>query len=323
MNYAPDNARALRPVIGAELRARGLDAAIAALAQRQHGVVSRDQLAGLGLGRRAIGHRLECGRLHVIHRGVFAVGHQVLSREGHWIAAVLAVGPGAALSHRSAAALWGMRETARGRVDVTVARRIRSRSAIQAHLAEIAADELTAARGILVTTPARTLLDLAAVVGPRALERAIDEAEMLRLTSVLSLADLTGRYSGRPGAPAIRRILDAGRVGATITRSDLENRFLALLDDVGLPRPDVNARVEIAGGWVEADCVWHAGGLVVELDGYASHGTRSAFERDRARDRALQVAGWRVVRITWRQLHERPDAVASELSMLLSAPARS
>jgi len=318
-----DNAPAIRPVIGAELQARGLDAAIAALAQRQHGVVSRGQLAGLGLGRRAIGHRLECGRLHVLHRGVFAVGHRALSREASWIAAVLAVGPGGALSHRSAAALWGMRETARGRVDVTVPRMLRSRSAIQVHLARLAADELTVARGIPVTIPARTLLDLAAVVGPRALERAIDEAEVLRLTSALSLADLVGRHPGRRGVPAIRRILDAGRVGATITRSELEDRLLALLDGAGLPRPDVNARVEIAGGWVEADCVWRAGGLVVELDGYASHGTRSAFERDRARDRALQVAGWRVVRVTWRQLHERPDAVASELRMLLFGPARS
>jgi predicted transcriptional regulator of viral defense system len=183
MDTPPIDAHAVLHVIDGELHARRLDAAIAAFAERQHGIVSRGQLAELGLGRGAIDHRLKCGRLHLIHRGVFAVGHRLTSREGRWIAAVLAVGPGAVLSHRSAAALWGMRETARGRVDVTVPRVHRSRTAIQVHQASLAADELTDARGIPVTTPARTLFDLASVVGPQALERAINEAEVLRLTS--------------------------------------------------------------------------------------------------------------------------------------------
>lgn len=145
----------------------------------------------------------------------------------------------------------------------------------------------------------------------------MDEAEVLRLTDALAVADLVARYPGRRGVPAIRRVLEAGRIGATVTRSELEDRFLVFLDRVDLPRPQVNASLELAGGWVEADCVWRTQRLVVELDGYASHGTSSAFERDRARDRRLQAAGWRVLRITWRQLHNEPETIASQLRTLL------
>lgn len=181
-------------------------------------------------------------------------------------------------------------------------------------------NELTTTRGIPVTTPARTLLDLATVVGPQALERAINEAEVLRLTSPHSLDDLVNRHRGRPGIPAMSRILNAGSVGATITRNEMEDRFFALLDEAGLPRPEVNAQLQIAGTWIEPDFMWPSSRLIVELDGYETHGTRAAFERDRARDRALQVAGCRVCRVTWRQLHERPAAVVSELSDLLRDP---
>ncbi|HSD79418.1 MAG TPA: type IV toxin-antitoxin system AbiEi family antitoxin domain-containing protein [Solirubrobacteraceae bacterium] len=308
----------LEPAMGAERRARHVDAAIAALAGRQHGVVARAQLADLGLRRRAIGHRLDCGRLHPVHRGVYAVGHRALSRESAWMAAVLAGGPGAVLSHRSAAALWGVRDTSRTRAEVVVPRARRSRARLEFHLVVLPPDEVTVWRGIPVTTPPRTLLDLAAVVPRRQLARAVDEAEVRRLTDRLSLADLVARYPGRRGVGALRRLLDEGRVGLTITRSELEERFLAFLAGAGLPRPAVNVPLQLAGAWVEADCVWHRARLVVELAGYAAHGTRSAFERDRARDRMLQAAGWRVVRITWRQLRDEPRAIAAELRVLLS-----
>ena len=130
------------------------------------------------------------------------------------------------------------------------------------------------------------------------------------------------RHPGRPGAPALRAILATGAIGAGITRSELEERFLALLDDAGLPAPEVNVALAHASGWVEADCVWRALGVVAELDGYASHGTRAAFERDRARDRALQAAGWHVARITWRHLEEEPDVVVAELRELLGRRVR-
>lgn len=307
-------------VIGGQVQPREVDAAIAALADRQHGIVTRDQLAALGLGRGAIDHRLKCGRLHLIHRGVFAVGHNVLSREARWLAAVLAVGPGAALSHHSGGALWGMRTTARGRIDVTVPVTRRPRLKIQIHEATLAPDELTTLHHIPVTTPARTLLDLATVLAPDALERAINEAERLQLSSPTSLDDLIARHRGRPGIPAITRILNAKFVGATITRNDFEDLFSTLLDKAGLPHPVFNAPMEIGGIWIKPDCMWREQRLIVELDGFETHGTRAVFESDRARDRALQVAGWRVARITWRQLTESPDIVMAEVSALLSAP---
>ena len=231
------------------------------------------------------------------------------------MAAVLASGDGAVLSHRSAADLWGIRETASGRVDVTVPRWVRPRDGIAAHVATLALDEITIERGVPITAPTRTLLDLATLLSPRRLERAVEQAEALRLTDGLS--ELVERHRRRHGVPALRRIIEAGRIGATLTRSELEDRFLAFLDAHGLPRPEVNVHVETAAGWFEVDCLWRRRRVIVELDGYATHGTRAAFERDRARDRALQAAGWRVIRVTWRQLHETPTLVAAELRAMI------
>jgi predicted transcriptional regulator of viral defense system len=301
----------------AYVQARGADAAIAALAGRQHGVVSRVQLEAIGLARGAIGWRLEHGRLHHVHRGVYAVGHRVLSPRGTWMAAVLAVGDDAVLSHRSAAALWGIRPTSGSRVEVTAPRGVRSRAGLRAHQAPLGPDEVTTRDGIPVTTPPRTLLDLAAVVPPHHLERALNEAERQHLADSLSLDSLLHRHPTRAGRAALRRALERAQRGAGITRSELEDRFLAFLDLHALERPATNVPIALQGATVEADCLWRRHRLVVELDGYATHATRAAFERDRARDRRLQAAGWRVVRITWRQLHEEPREVAAELRALL------
>ena len=235
------------------------------------------------------------------------------------MAAVLAAGPDAVLSHRSAAALWAIRDTAAARIDVTAPRWIRPRAGIAAHQATLDDDERTVRRGIPVTTAPRTLLDLATALTPRQLERAIDEAEALGLADPLSLGDVVRRHDGRRGVRVLRRILEAGRAGAALTRSELEQRFLAFVDAAGFARPEVNVWLETAAGWFEVDCLWRRERVIVELDGYTHHGTRAAFERDRARDRALQAAGWRVVRITWRQLHEQPRAVAAELRSILFA----
>jgi very-short-patch-repair endonuclease len=273
---------AVRPHGGSQLRT---DAELAALAARQHGVVARRQLVEIGLTNRRIDRRLAIGRLHAIHRGVFAVGHTRLSREGRWMAAVLAAGVDAALSHRSAAALWGIRATGRARIDVTAPRRMHSRAGVQMHFAALADDEVAVHDGIPVTSPARTLMDLAAVLPRDRLERAINEAERLRL-------DVGG---ARSAAPAI-------------TRSELEDRFLSLLEVHDLPAPEVNVALRLGDDWIEVDCLWRTPRLIVELDGFDAHGTRAAFERDRARDRRLQAAGWRVARVTWRQLnHDLAD----------------
>ena len=297
---------------------RSPDAAIARLASRQHGVVSRAQLAALGLGDGALAHRVRSGRLHRLHRGVFAVGHRAVSRHGAWMAAVLAVGDGAVLSHRSAGALWGIRDTARSRIEVTVAGHRRPRARLQIHDAALPADEVTVHAGIPVTTAARTLLDLAAVLAPHQLERAINEAEFQRLTSPVSLEALIARHPHRRGTAALEKILEAASIGRHRTRTDLEAAFLALLDAHGLPRPETNRRT----GAGEVDAVWPGQRLIVELDGYQAHGTRQAFENDRARDRELISQGWRVVRITWRQLETDGATIARQLRALLGAAPR-
>jgi very-short-patch-repair endonuclease len=299
--------------IGAQPRWSGPDRAIAELAGRQHGVVARRQLLELGLGRRAIGRRVEQGRLHPLHRGVYLVGHPTASREARWLAAVLSGGMGALLSHQSAAALWGIRPTARTKIDVTIPAGRSSTARIQFHRSSVLPDERTIKEGIPVTTVARTLFDLAAELPQRAVERAINEAEVLHVWDEVSLDHLLARYPRRPGARAAREALAARREGATITRSDLEELFLSLLARESLPRPEVNA---ILSGH-EVDFLWRERGLAVEVDGKAAHATAAAFESDRERDRVLQAAGWRVIRITWRQLERTPGKVAADLRCLL------
>jgi hypothetical protein len=214
--------------------------------------------------------------------------------------------------------VWGIRDTRQRDVDVTVPTAVRRRPRIRAHRATLSPDEITTRRGIRVTTPARTLLDLAAGLSAAELARAAHEAEARRLTSPTSLAELVVRHPRRPGVPAIRRLLEDHTLGDTITRSRLEDRFLALLAATNVPRPRVNTMIEVpAHAAFEADMAWPHHRVIVELDGFATHSTRRAFERDRARDRALQVAGWRVIRITWRQLDAAPAEIAAQLRLLL------
>jgi very-short-patch-repair endonuclease len=236
------------------------------------------------------------------------------------MAAVL-VADGAVLSHRSAAALWVLRRSDRTAVEITVPRALRPRARLEIHEGRLPPDEVTTHDGILVTTPARTLLDLAAVVSPQHLERAATEAEIHRLGSPTSLAALVARYPTRTGTKTIRRLLNARDIGRNITKHQLELRFLAFLDAHRLPRPRINATVDVHPKPKEVDCLWPDHRLIAELDGFAAHGTRTAFEEDRDRDRALLVSGYRVTRITWRQIAEEEEALADALRSLLD-PAR-
>jgi very-short-patch-repair endonuclease len=229
------------------------------------------------------------------------------------MAAVLAAGREAALSYHSAAALWRLRSGEPAPIDVAAPRALASREGVRFHRATLPSDELTIRDGIPVTTVTRTLFDLGAVLSPRRLERALNEAEVLRLWDRLTLDDLLGRYARRPGNRAVRAALRARRAGATVTRSALEERFLDLVDAHGLERPEVNALVE----GMEVDAVWRPARLAVELDGRAAHGTVRAFEADRERDRILQAQGWRVIRVTFRQLRDTPGAVVADLRRLL------
>jgi very-short-patch-repair endonuclease len=262
--------------------------------------------------------RLKVGRLHGLHRGVYAVGHASVTQQGRWMAAVLFCGPGAVLSHRSAAALWGIRPHSSGAIEVTVPRKSRSRGGIHRHFAVLPADEVTVERGIPVTTVPRTIFDFALVASIDAVENALRQSEYLRLHDRLSLPDLLERYPRHRGSKAIRACLANRAETPGRTRSWLEERFLPFLREHGLPLPQLNAWLEVGGRWYQVDCLWTRQRVVVELDGFAAHGTRIAFREDRARDRRLRVAGYGVTRIAPEQLVDEPNAIARDLHVLLA-----
>jgi very-short-patch-repair endonuclease len=207
----------------------------------------------------------------------------------------------------------GIRPPRSGRVDVTVPRRLRPRDGIRPHQATVPADERELHVRIPVTSVPRTLLDLATILQPHELKRAAEQAEALELAASLSLDAVVQRHRGRHGVPAMRTV---GPVKAALPRSELERRFLAFVDEAGLPQPQVNRWLEIQGELIQADCVWPAQRLIVEIDGRAWHTTAEAFERDRRRDRRCVAAGWRVYRVTDRALAAELE---SELRALLTA----
>jgi very-short-patch-repair endonuclease len=284
---------------------------VARLAGRQHGVVARRQLEAIGLSASAVGRWATEGRLHRVHRGVYAVGHPVLTVNGRRMAAVLAAGPGAALSHASAAALWEIRATSATRIDVSV-RSVAGRGkrpGVRIHrAAQLRGDEITVQQGIRVTTVARTLFDLAATLSPRALERALDEAEINQLYDRTSLDALARTHAGERGARALAQALDDD-ADPTLTDSELEELMLALCREHDLPRP--KSRAWVAG--LRVDFLFPASRLVVETDGYRYHRTRRAFERDRERDAILARAGHRTLRFTHRQLTREPGLVGATI----------
>jgi predicted transcriptional regulator of viral defense system len=303
--------------MGTESAPPPVDARIAALAGRQYGVISRAQLIAVGVGPHGISERVRTGRLHRLHRGVFAVGQRSLRVEAHWLAAVLACGTGAVLSHSTAAALWGLRPSASATAHVTIpSRNGRPRRAgIRVHRSSrLALEEVTITEGIPVTTVARTLLDLADVLPMQALKRAIDEAEYRRLFDLTSLTAAVQNSPGRRGG----LVLDLTSGPAQRTRSPLEDRLLDLIDRHGLPPPRVGIR--IAG--YEVDFAWPDHKLIVETDGGAAHRRRSAFESDRLRDRRTLRARFKTIRLTDESMDDEA-AVVDDLRTQLQAGASS
>jgi hypothetical protein len=281
------------------------------LAGRQHGVVATRQLSALGLARGGVAARARAGRLHRVHRGVYAVGHTVLTVNGRRMAAVLAAGPGAVLSHASAAALWDIRPTSATRIDVSVrsAGGRAKRPGLRIHRTPtLQTDEITAHQGIRVTSPARTLLDLASSLPRRALERALDEAEIRELYDRRALEAVALAHAGEHGARALAEAL-AQDGDPVLTDSELEEIMLGLCDEQQLERP--TPRAWVAG--LRVDFLFAASRLVVETDGYRYHRTRRAFERDRERDAILARAGYRTLRFTHRQLTREPALVAETI----------
>jgi hypothetical protein len=235
------------------------------------------------------------------------------------MASVLACGADAVLSHRAAAALWGLLPPTSGKIDVTVPRRTgrSKRQRIRLHrLAGLPGDERTLHDNIPVTTVARTHLDLAATLPRRLVERAVEESERQRLFDLSAAETLLARYARRPGTPALGAVIDAYRDDHIHTRSELERLFQDLCEEHAIAPPTVNA----GGGLFELDFQWPDKRVIAETDGRDVHTTRAAFERDRARDAWLTAHGYRVVRFTWRQLTREPEKVASVLRLLLSRP---
>jgi hypothetical protein len=299
--------------IGAKLRGASAAWAIADLAERQHGLVARRQLVDLGISQRAIGRRIADRELRRVHRGVYTTGHAALSADARAMAGVLLGGDRATLCIRSAGQSWGMLRSAPTRIDVWVPAERRPARAVRFHYGRIEPDEITTLRGIPITGVSRTIFDLARTESPQRVAAAMKQAEVLRLTDDLSLPMLLERYPRRAGAALLRSL-----VGATLplTRSELELAFLAR---VGLPLPETNVWLRIGDRWIEADCVWREQKVIAELDGHSAHGTRTAFETDRVRDRRLSVRGWRPIRITWRAIHDEPCELEQDLRVLLAA----
>src|SRR4051812_23403790 len=299
--------------IRGERESRSIDAAIAALAERQHGVISRAQLIRIGLSEDTIDRRMLAGRRHQVHRGVYAVGHRRLTREGRYLAAVLASGDDAVLSHRSAADLWDLRASKEREIDVIVPTHRRGDATIRVRQDALHPSETMTRDGIRVTKPLRTLLDLAAVVNEKQLERAIRQAVYRQLTTTALLAEAVHTRTGRRGAARLRRALERMGEAPGLMRSDLEQDFLPFLRKHGLPMPELNVTIE----GFEVDCVWQEQRLIVELDGRDAHDSTPAFESDRARDSALMAARWRVVRVTSTRMRSDGRALARDLRALL------
>jgi len=264
------------------------------LAGRQHGIVARRQLLALGFGERSIEHRVERGRLHLVMRGVYAVGWPRLTRKRRWMAAVLACGDGAALSHRSAAALWEIGTEGRGVIDVSVTRRcelrrpglrVRGRPSLRA-------EDIVSRDGVPVTNPVRTLIDLATGLGSLDLERAVNEADKRDLIDPEGLRTALDAYEGEPGVKSLRRLLDKRTF--RLSDSDLEILFRPIATAAGLPPPLTK---QMVNGF-EVDFFWPDLDLVVETDGLRYHRTPSTQARDARRDRAHVLAGLTPLRFT-------------------------
>jgi very-short-patch-repair endonuclease len=283
------------------------DATVAALAGEQHGVVGRTQLLRLGLSAQTIDRSVRSGRLHVLHRGVYAVGHRVLTTDGRWMAAVLAAGTDAVLSHVSAAAAWDLMPRRVGAVHVTIPGDPgrRTRRGIRVHRSgTLTPAQTTLCRGIPITTPERTIIDLGRTLDGRPLEHLVDLADQR------GLVDFDHLREANPAS--LRAVLSRYRPAPT--RSELEERFLRLCDDHGIPRPETNVRIE----GIEIDFLWRNARLIVEVDGYAYHRSPSTFESDRERDVTLTAANWTVLRFTWTHVSRRQEWIAATIRARLA-----
>jgi very-short-patch-repair endonuclease len=290
----------------------GRHQALADRATRQHGVVSASQLRELGYSGDQISDAARSGRLQRLHRGVYAVGHRRLEWRGRCHAAVLASAPALA-SHVSAGRLWGLLRYDPGTFDVTAPTRRRKRSYARIHFARLAPADEDVCAGVPVTSVARTLLDLAPTLPKARLEGVLERSEELGVFDLAAVEEVLGRITHHKGVRALRRALALYRDDHAVTRSEVERRFRSLVLEAGLPPPAMNFNV--AG--FELDAYWAAERFAVELDVYATHGSRAAFERDRLRQEELKLVGVEMIRFTGLRLDREPDRVVASLAALL------
>jgi very-short-patch-repair endonuclease len=283
------------------------------LAAHQHGVVSLPQLRDLGLSDKAIHGRLRSGRLHRLYRGVYAVGHTALTPRGRELAAVLACGDGATLSHESAGHAWGLLRRANA-IHVTCKRSRPPGPGIVVHRLGLAERDRVTRDGVPVTTVARTLVDLADVLPQDKLADAVHEAEVQRRFDLSEIDAAQARAPNRRGRHKLNRVLATWRP-EPFTRAKSERLFLAICKRHDLPRPRVNTWI----GEQEVDFYWPDHKLVVEVDGGETHNTRRAFLEDRRRDRRLAVMGIQVMRVTWDDLVRNADEVGVQVKAVLAA----
>jgi Transcriptional regulator, AbiEi antitoxin/AbiEi antitoxin C-terminal domain len=277
------------------------DRELAELAGRQHGVVTKQQLEALGFVRTTITHWANAGRLHRIHRGVYAVGHMAISWEGRCLAAVLAR-PGSVASHRTAAWIYGLLRSRPGTVHLTAPTRQRLKRDFVVHYARLEPEDRVVIDGIPVTSPARTVLDLAPDETRRDLERLLQRADDRELLDRRRFEALLARAGGHPGRAKFATALRTYKPELATLRSNLERRFLRLVRAAGLPSPQTNVVVD---GY-ELDCYWEAEGFAVELDVYATHGSRLSFEEDRIREDDLLMGDIEAIRVTGVRLDREP-----------------
>lgn len=284
------------------------------LARSQHGVVSSEQLRGIGYTPQAIHYRVRTGRLHPLHRGVYAVGRPHVTDHGRWMAAIIACGRGAVLSHSSGAALWRIGPEERDLIELSLpSRSRRCRPGLQIHQRPAFSDrDVTIEYGIPVTTPVQTLIDMTLRLDRAGIERMINEADKYNLAHPPGIRRALDQRVGETGVARLRQILD--RRTFRLTKEELERRFLPLAAKAGLPVP-------LTGQWVnefEVDFYWPDLGLVVETDGLRYHRTPGAQARDRLRDQAHTAAGLTQLRFTHEQVRYEPDYVAKILAQTAS-----
>jgi putative AbiEi antitoxin of type IV toxin-antitoxin system len=313
--------RRIAPPYVPEFDAPYVDAAIAQLAARQHGVVAIWQLLSLGLSASAVRTRVAAGKLHRVHRGVYSVGHSVLSMDGRRMAAVLACGPTAVASHRMAGALLAIVSSSALEVTVPTQADRRIPGVVVHRTRRLDPEDIGRIDNIPCTALPRTLIDYAELATRRQVERACEQAEILRTYDQRAIDAAIERNPGRRGAKRLVAVVADFRPGTTPTANDIEEAMLAICDGIRAPRPLVNAWIPFPdGGGARPDFLWPGPKKIVEVDGYETHGTRGAFESDRARDRRLKLMRYEILHYTWRDITLRPERVAVELAAFLALP---